>query len=61
MMFFLKPGIIDGRVQANAGHHVLQHAPRRAVIKNVIRDDGPDAGLRRRICDALASASPSFG
>ena len=51
MAFFLKARVIDRRVQPDAGHDILQHAPRRAMIEHVI---GGDESGRAPVAAALA-------
>ena len=58
---FLKPGIVDRGVQADAGHDVLQHAAGRAMIEHVIGDDGRARPPARQHCDASAAARASSG
>jgi hypothetical protein len=51
MPLLQKAGIVDRRVQANAGDHILQHAPARIVIEHIARHDPRHARRGGEVCD----------
>ncbi len=49
MALAAKAGVIDGAVVPDAGHHILQDAPRRNMEQHIIGDDGRHARPRRQV------------
>ena len=49
MALAAKAGVIDGAIVPDAGHHILQDAPRRDMEQDIIGDDGRHARARRQV------------
>ena len=53
MALAAKAGVIDGAIVPDAGHHILQDAPRRDMEEDIIGDDGRHARPRRNVCQFI--------
>ena len=49
MTLAAKAGVVDGAIVPDAGHHILQDAPRRNMEEDVVGDDGRHAGPRGHV------------